>query len=1048
MSFAEVGSESLRPILLRSSTPVLLYLEGMQRESMGLGSPTSTLIRNGLPSTRRSTFGDDDGADDLDSNVQDGQKTQLSINAQSAMHEPGPQDPPGPRYESFDSGPSFGNKGPLPDFGTTSGPTTSLEYMGGMSPSGSHHRIPTSTIVLIYSSVLQRPAQQEYPFQHLSPPRPTFNINIEPPSTPSGSKSRKSTSQASGPPPKSHKSAASMVESDSRETVRGHHNTPSKAPTTRSAAPEDAPLSPRRSRAGSRSQVPTEYPPLPPSTLLSPSGRMSQLPLSPRSHHRAPSVSPSDSPSQAPLKAARKAMERERELKEKEKMRSVVSAGPMSDADGAASKRGGPISAAGGPMSPSHHIRPFSPYRHAATQEPLLFTASSQVQRQTSAQSNALSQLNVNTSQLNGAGGGSKLSHVSHHSHHTHQSHQSHTRTRSPVRVEEDGSGRVTPTPSRPHSPSFSLNQAEEELVAKALAARGAGNRTSYAPSALEPEIVNSHFHDMDLCILLHQMDDNTTHEVVKKALRKALRQRVKKLGLKYDPESMRQYRKSFHDHDPSVHLDAAFEPGSQEPPEWAKELMNGMIRVQERLETLSPQSLHAPMPPRSQQSYAESSASREQYRGETEYSENMDQYGQTPRTQTVNINTQPTGTIPESMYQNETAIIVEEDELYEGHTEIEQRFGAATITETRGAMSEFLSGDRDDSPGQQFLEEELYKLRVKPGGSQSAITHKTWEVARDDQDEFEEGQGAFTESGLPEIPDSGNYTERRQPSPPLPPLPGQEGSRRELVPSQNSQVWIPGNDYGEPTPPPWQRIHQRLLSWAIIWPMSEIDAALNSTTRGQQVDEVALSIWSTQTYKRYVRSRMTDTPGGRVDRLFVPPNMADAISTAVFNGRHGDACGMLRDLWAPFGFDGAPRLIVVLAKHRSDANHWVVHRFSLPDGALTTYDSYPERTLPDGRPLGWWFAIRVAWPGAIYANPDHLMQKMVRLHRPMQLNIDNSVAAAGIWRNVLMGSRAERSLDLERLRDLINTEVKNLRQRKQQGKLSISSPKANWEDV
>jgi hypothetical protein len=24
--------------------------------------------------------------------------------------------------------------------------------------------------------------------------------------------------------------------------------------------------------------------------------------------------------------------------------------------------------------------------------------------------------------------------------------------------------------------------------------------------------------------------------------------------------------------------------------------------------------------------------------------------------------------------------------------------------------------------------------------------------------------------------------------------------------------------------------------------------------------------------------------------------------------------------------------------------------RFSLPDGALTTYDSYPERTLPDGR--------------------------------------------------------------------------------------------------
>lgn len=261
-------------------------------------------------------------------------------------------------------------------------------------------------------------------------------------------------------------------------------------------------------------------------------------------------------------------------------------------------------------------------------------------------------------------------------------------------------------------------------------------------------------------------------------------------------------------------------------------------------------------------------------------------------------------------------------DEEYTTGENSIQRFGAQTLTETR----EFLTTDRDDSPGQQFLEEELYKLRVKPGGSQSAVTHKTWEVARDDQGEYEEGHGAFTESGLPEIPDGGNYTERRVASPPLPPLP-QEGSRRDLVPSQNSQLWNPGHEPNEITPPPWQRIHQRLLNWAIIWPMSEIDAALASTTRGQQVDEVALSIWSTQTYKRYVRSRMTDVPGGKVDRLFVPPNMADAISTAVFNGRHGDACGMLRELWAPWGFDGAPRLIVVLAKHRSDGNHWVVHR-------------------------------------------------------------------------------------------------------------------------
>ncbi|KIK32316.1 hypothetical protein CY34DRAFT_19137 [Suillus luteus UH-Slu-Lm8-n1] len=84
-------------------------------------------------------------------------------------------------------------------------------------------------------------------------------------------------------------------------------------------------------------------------------------------------------------------------------------------------------------------------------------------------------------------------------------------------------------------------------------------------------------------------MDDNTTHEVVKKALRKASRQRVKKLGMKYDQDSVRQYRKSSHDHDHSVRLDAGFQSNAQEPPEWAKELVRGMIKVQERLETLSP---------------------------------------------------------------------------------------------------------------------------------------------------------------------------------------------------------------------------------------------------------------------------------------------------------------------------------------------------------------------------------------------------------------------------------------------------------------------------
>lgn len=323
--------------------------------------------------------------------------------------------------------------------------------------------------------------------------------------------------------------------------------------------------------------------------------------------------------------------------------------------------------------------------------------------------------------------------------------------------------------------------------------------------------------------------------------------------------------------------------------------------------------------------------------------------YTQSPMTQTVNIHTQPSGTIPEdSMYQPDTEVRDSHIHTLPGsmHHHDGSLHGAIpedpyeddlqhmppTDADTHGMTSDYVPGDQD-STGQQYLEEELYKLRVKQTtGSQSVMTHKTWEVARDDGDEYDDGEGqaAVTESGLPEIPDgnTGGYTERRGPSPPLPPIP-QDG-RADLVGLHDGHNWQPTSDYGNENrlPPPWQRIHQRLLSWAIVWPMGELDSALNSTTRGSQIDEVALSIWSTQTYKRYVRAKMTDNPPGRVDRLFVPPNMADAISTAVYNGRHGDACGMLRDLWAPFGLDGIPRLLIVLAKHRNDENHWVVHRY------------------------------------------------------------------------------------------------------------------------
>ncbi|KAJ3550559.1 hypothetical protein NM688_g5051 [Phlebia brevispora] len=619
----------------------------------------------------------------------------------------------------------------------------------------------------------------------------------------------------------------------------------------------------------------------------------------------------------------------------------------------------------------------------------------------------------------------------------------------------------VSRAPSR-HTNDELARAAERELVDNFLM-RPSGTRTSYAPSAaapsmLEPEIQNTHFHDGELCQLLHALDQPMA-EPVKKAIRKAVRARVKRLGMKYDNESIRQYRKSYHDHSPSVHLtgDAHSRisalPSAQDAPEWARDLLENVIHLAAKVDQVD-NKVDRVVELRSSRGAGGSlldarSITNGHHRHVTQ--ESRGGFTQSPMSQTANLQTMPSEGAhdDDDMYTEARGNIgpVHHEDYYDDE---DARLAPTTHDgDTRGLPSDY--NEREYSPGQQYLEEELYKLRVKPtAGSQSVATHKTWEVARDDGGEFEEGetQAAVTDSGLPEIPDTqtGNFERDRS----LPPLP-RDAHGGDLLNVADAHAW-PVADFSPEArgPAPWQRIHQRLLNWAVIWPMSELENALNSTTRGHQVDEIALSIWSIQTYKRYVRAKMTENPPERVDRLFVPPNMAEAISTAVFNGRHGDASGMLKELWAPFGLEGMPRLLIVLAKHRTDENHYVAHRFSLPDGSLTTYDTYPERALPDGRPLGWWFAIRMAWPDAIYPSPERLLQKMVRLHRPMQLAIDNSVAAAGIWRNLLMGSRAERSLDLERLRDLINQEVKNLRQRKLMGKLTVTAPQTrpNWEDL
>ena len=287
----------------------------------------------------------------------------------------------------------------------------------------------------------------------------------------------------------------------------------------------------------------------------------------------------------------------------------------------------------------------------------------------------------------------------------------------------------------------------------------------------------------------------------------------------------------------------------------------------------------------------------------------------------------------------------------YQPDTDVDQAEGTYGDTIRRGPVEE--------SPGGQIYEEEIYKLRKRSGSPRSQAI---WEI------EEERTRGELPADDMHDTRASDYYNgDRRVARPNL--------GDNPLSPNPNDSAvdapdWLTRFGLDPNEPPPWLKVHQRLLNWAIVWPFSEFDGAVQSCQRGEQVDEVALSIWTTQVYKRYVRTQLTQYPPRPVDKMFVPPNLTDAINNAVYNGRHADAAGMLRDLWYPFGFSGSPRVILALGRHRREDNHWVAHRcvclftthrtelmgcdrFSLTEGQILTYDCYMERTLSDSRVRG-----------------------------------------------------------------------------------------------
>jgi hypothetical protein len=211
-------------------------------------------------------------------------------------------------------------------------------------------------------------------------------------------------------------------------------------------------------------------------------------------------------------------------------------------------------------MSAGHQSRPFSPYRHAPTNEDLMHAAArgrslaipeedeheksvahSKTHSKAPSQISKAPSQSPSPSQLMSPGKSKgKSPSVA-------------ASRQSNMNRDRDIGGDITPRARTPagialhnaasvqHDRSLDmnehdLNQEEAQIVADALAGRTP--RTSYyAGSGTLEEGVANHYHDIELCVLLHQESDPNAHEFVKKALRKAVRQRVKKLGMKYDNE-------------------------------------------------------------------------------------------------------------------------------------------------------------------------------------------------------------------------------------------------------------------------------------------------------------------------------------------------------------------------------------------------------------------------------------------------------------------------------------------------------------------------------
>ncbi|CAL1703032.1 unnamed protein product [Somion occarium] len=293
-----------------------------------------------------------------------------------------------------------------------------------------------------------------------------------------------------------------------------------------------------------------------------------------------------------------------------------------------------------------------------------------------------------------------------------------------------------------------------------------------------------------------------------------------------------------------------------------------------------------------------------------------------------------------------------------------------------------------------------------------------------------------------PSRPDTGNYFLGgwQDPSKSTLHLP-QQPSTPALI-NQPSQSPLPSNSSSTTRfqkPPRLTRPHERLYDyfrrWTDTWDMSVLGSAFQSTLPDSMVNEVALTVWTMQMYKRRLRHLVNERLDDVIEVFTVPPHFTSKINnilsgTARQTGeRQGlsAAAKILGDLWAVIRHSqkAEPKTILIIGPHWQQKGRWLVHKVSMVEGNICSYETVNNESPPTANelPSGWWAIIRTLWPH-VRPRPSDSNRTIYRSNQPMH---ESSLSAAAIWRNLLQEWRPDREADLHEIRSSTRREVECL---------------------